>query len=423
MATRQRGGIQAVIPWVALAVVTVFAFGQLHQRNRALERAGKAEDELRAVQVSGTPAPSRSDPGTGSAPVPPTPGAADAAAVAAAITPRERKLDAALQAALDVTRGDSKRLAALETALEGERVRAERALAQLTAESARSAALQERLGSVDEGAAARATQLAADLAAERQGRGRDLAEHQRALTEVQAVAERLSAALEASEGKHAAAVAALTERFNRMAVERTTAESRLAQMREVVAREEVQRKQAHARIAQQLETTAGALEKAQAALEAEGAARAHATRLAARAVEARAAAEQALGALRKRMRVAAAAQLHSEDPLTRITGARMVALLRLSGLADGLLELTSADESEVVAAAAQALATVPDLPEVALQASDAAVALLADDAIEVRMAGLALLQAATRRSIAFDPGASADARAAALQKLKKQLGS
>ena len=130
-----------------------------------------------------------------------------------------------------------------------------------------------------------------------------------------------------------------------------------------------------------------------------------------------------LDALRTRLLEAATLQLAAEAPSQLVTGVRIVGLLGLRGFTARLLELIDHEDEQVVVAAARGLASAGDREKAALEASDAALALMADASIAVRMAGTELLRSVTGKTIEFDPGASAEKRAAALKQLRTRLGS
>ena len=362
MSARNRGGIHGAIPWVALIVVTIFAFSQLRQRNQARAQATKARDDLRAaegVSVLKMPTEVQAD--------------AAEALVEDFITEREKQLDTALQAALEVTRADTKRIASLLGERDGERRRAERLAGQHASEASRAEELAVRCAS---------------LGAEVESGARKVREAGKRAQACEEAADNTVSALE----KHLDATNAQFEAT-------------------------------YERIVEQLAASTVALSKAERALGETSAAMRAARARAETAVRGKKAGEKTLAALRKRLIAAVIAQLASEDPTALVTGARMVGLLGMSGSALRLLALTDHDDPLVASAAARGLAGARDLPGVALEASGAALALMADDAIGARMAGLHLLRAVTGKQIEFDAGASPAVRAAAWKKLAQQLGS
>jgi len=399
MAARNRGGIHAVIPWIALVVVTIFAFNQLGQRNRARGRAVKAEDALRAAEALAVAAPA-------------------AAGTAAPITERERKLDEALQAALEVTKGDTERIDSLEAERDIERARADRLAAVVVTETARADALRRP--------AAEAAELREALRRDREAMLAELEGVQKEVLRIQVGAgriadeksrevEQLEQQLADEQAAHMQHVTRLqqaradaNERTNALAVGKTVAENELAQvaeaadsLRKKLAAEEDQ----HTEDVMQLQSSLNDTNE-------------RANQLAILKVTA----DNELAKLRTRLVEVATAQLAAEDPSHLITGARMVGLLGMRGFTGRLLDLTDHDDGAVVAAAARGLAGASDLAHAALKAGDAALDLMADDSIALRLAGKDLLEAVAGNKVAFDAGAAPAARAAALKKLRKQLG-
>jgi hypothetical protein len=109
--------------------------------------------------------------------------------------------------------------------------------------------------------------------------------------------------------------------------------------------------------------------------------------------------------------------LGAEDPGALAAAVRGVGILRLPGLAARLAALLDHDRPDVRAAAAHALSRVERDAEANVRARAALPRLLVDDDLPVRIAGRLLAEAVLGRPVVFDPEAPPEARQRALDAL------
>jgi hypothetical protein len=126
-----------------------------------------------------------------------------------------------------------------------------------------------------------------------------------------------------------------------------------------------------------------------------------------------------------RTRVASAllSVLEAEDADALASAAHGLGIFRLGGGAGRLGGLLLHDAAAVRAASAYALARVPDAAAADESARAAVLRLLADEAVEVRTAAVLLAERLLGAPVDFDPAGDAASRAAALERIRTDLGS
>lgn len=114
-------------------------------------------------------------------------------------------------------------------------------------------------------------------------------------------------------------------------------------------------------------------------------------------------------------------RLDGFDPVDVATAARAVGVLGLPGAAADLIVLTRHEDVPVRAAAVHALSRIPDLADVREEAERVLLAQLLDDALEVRIAGRLLAEALLGSPVDYDPKAGEAARRKAVDEILDRL--
>ena len=392
LVARRRAAV--LVPWLALAAVTVFAIVQMRARHRAAQGTPAVVETAAADPVA---APRSTE---------------DAAAALAA----EAALDAALQD-LDAARAEAGRLARETTQAWA---RADAAAALLAAHAARVQALEVEIATL-RAAATAAPVDAAPAPVERQDEllpwvedagADDPARRRRALEraaaagpeEVARLAEmvggeadpvalaRLAAALPAGDATDAFVLALLlAERAELDVASRVVDSLGPEPLRRPAVLEALLGRAAPGVLQAALGLLAGY--------------------------------EAELGDETRRAELAAALapRLDGDETAQLHAGARAAGLLRLPGLAPRLAALLTHDEGVVRVAAAHALSRVPDLDVVRAEAAAALPRLLLDEDLAVRIAGALLAEALVGEPLDYDPSASEGARREALDAILDRL--
>ncbi len=422
MGTTARSRLMTFLPWIALIAVTIFAFAQMRARRSEPARPAAAPASVAGtVPRAATTAPGRAAPGQAA------PGQADPATAKAAREAALRAADTALDDALQDLARARARIQELERVYGAATTRADTAQARLDAATARLDAAETDL----DVSVAEVKRLETELG--------PLLERVVALEERRAIVEdRLLRML-------ADAVAEDPERTKRARGVAGRLDSDDLERLAVLVREDPTRASVAADLLPAVPSSTGGADALVTAVLAglepgdddhERLARLGRDHLVRPSLLTHVLGEAELGrwhpillawlgrhasALEEEARDALAHPLASrllgDDDAMRALALRLMGILRQDGQATALAPFLGAEDDAVRAAAAYALSRAPDRAAVETVAWAAVPALLADESLDVRVAGALLAEAILGRPLAFDPAADPATRSTQIQAL------